>query len=245
MIVLCLLFGIYNLLRNVITKDVEGSTLSSNDVVVPSPQSSSTPIPSLVVPTTVQINIYINNTSPIYNQIYSQVLTQMPTLIATQVPIYTPTITVVPTSVPHHTNNPIPTATPTPMPTTIPLVSSFLGKYYNNKDLSGDPALIRTDPNINFKWNSESPDPKIQKDTFSVSWEGNLNTEAGNYLITISSDDGFRLYINDKIVLDRWINKPLSTEDLTLKFSHGSHPIRIDYFENLYSSTIIFNIKKL
>jgi hypothetical protein len=35
-------------------------------------------------------------------------------------------------------------------------INNWRGEYYNNKDLSGTPSLIRDDANINFDWNNSS-----------------------------------------------------------------------------------------
>jgi beta-glucosidase len=60
------------------------------------------------------------------------------------------------------------------------------GEYFNNDSLSGAPVLTRTDKQIDFDWNSTSPDPaKLDPKAFSVRWTGTLQAPApGDYEVT-------------------------------------------------------------
>ncbi|HKE56324.1 MAG TPA: glycoside hydrolase family 3 N-terminal domain-containing protein, partial [Pyrinomonadaceae bacterium] len=50
------------------------------------------------------------------------------------------------------------------------------GEYFNNRELKGDPTLVRTDKDLNFDWGAFSPGPGIPEDGFSVRWTGKLLT---------------------------------------------------------------------
>jgi uncharacterized repeat protein (TIGR01451 family) len=80
----------------------------------------------------------------------------------------------------------------------------WTGTYYNNEDLSGSPAVTRTDTTIDFQWGTGFPDPAVYTDHFSVRWTGTITPTAGAYLFTMGSDDGSRLWIDDQLLLDRW-----------------------------------------
>jgi PA14 domain len=61
----------------------------------------------------------------------------------------------------------------------------------------------RKDKGINFFWTGSSPIKAINKDNFSVLWEGYLLAPAsGNYIFTIETDGGARLEINEDLVLE-------------------------------------------
>src|ERR1700722_9395258 len=66
-----------------------------------------------------------------------------------------------------------------------PATGAFTGCYYNNMTLSGDPAFVRTDSQINFYWGNGSPDPSLQPLDFSIRWEGNFMFSQGNYTFTV------------------------------------------------------------
>jgi len=107
------------------------------------------------------------------------------------------------------------------------------GEYYDNRDLSGSPALVRYDPAIDFDWNTGSPDPGIPSDNFSVRWTRTLGFEAGTYRFFASTDDGGRIFVDDRLVVDAWYDQKLPnthTGDLTL--NGGQHTVEVIYYEH-------------
>ena len=59
-------------------------------------------------------------------------------------------------------------------------------EYFDNDSLTGPPAMTRVDKQIDFDWNSTSPDPgKLDPKAFSVRWSGTLQAPApGDYEVT-------------------------------------------------------------
>jgi beta-glucosidase len=59
-------------------------------------------------------------------------------------------------------------------------------EYFNNDSLTGPPVMTRVDKQIDFDWNSTSPDPaKLDPKAFSVRWTGTLQAPApGDYEVT-------------------------------------------------------------
>jgi len=79
------------------------------------------------------------------------------------------------------------------------------GEYFNNDSLYGIPSLVRVDSSINFDWQLGSPDNKIRPDSFSIRWKGTVKFDHdGAYMFKITADDGLRLYIDDKLIIDKW-----------------------------------------
>lgn len=138
---------------------------------------------------------------------------------------------------------PIPTPTPTPTPLT-QNPENYLGKYFNNKDLDGNPVLTREDSQINFEWNNGSPDPSIQSDLFSAKWEKTINLEGANYNFTVTADDGVRLYINNELVIDKWHDQAAATYNYQKYLSGGSHRITVEYYEAHGGAVIKFDYNK-
>ena len=106
--------------------------------------------------------------------------------------------------------------------------------YYNNINLEGKPALTRIDPVIDFRWTLFSPDQeKINYDYYSARWEGKLTAPVtGNIDIGIKGDDGYRLYINEKLIIDNWkkqtvrkITKPYYFEE------NKTYDIKVEFYE--------------
>jgi beta-glucosidase len=107
-------------------------------------------------------------------------------------------------------------------------------EYFNNMKLSGTPALTRIDKQVNFNWESGSPDPKINSDQFSVRWTGKLvPSETNIYLLSITTDDGVRFYLDGKLLVDKWYDRGPTSDYVSLKLEAGRpHDILIEYYEN-------------
>lgn len=109
------------------------------------------------------------------------------------------------------------------------------GKYFANPDLTGIPAFEKQDGQLSFKWTLYSPDPeKLQPDNYSVRWTGNLQApESGKYQLGLRGNDGFRLYVNGKLLIDNWEKLSYSTKTAELDFVKGQpYDIIIEFHEN-------------
>lgn len=82
----------------------------------------------------------------------------------------------------------------------------LLGEYYNNKNLEGEPAFTKIDTIINFNWQRVSPvTGSPDGEPFSIRWTGYLTVpETAEYTFKTINNDGTRLYIDDKKILDNW-----------------------------------------
>ncbi|MBN2163169.1 MAG: DUF5110 domain-containing protein [Pontiellaceae bacterium] len=111
--------------------------------------------------------------------------------------------------------------------------------YFADKELSGDPATVRIDEAIDFNWHTASPAAGLPADNYSVRWSGTITPRAGHDVdLGISSDDGCRLWIDGKPVIDQWVNRGETANwvDGTLKDGQ-KHTIRLEYFENVGDAT--------
>lgn len=79
------------------------------------------------------------------------------------------------------------------------------GTYFNDIDLQAEPVFTRIDDRIDFNWTLFGPDPRIAYDHFAVKWEGIIvPKESGSFMIGIEGNDGYRLFLNDVLLTDRW-----------------------------------------
>lgn len=110
----------------------------------------------------------------------------------------------------------------------------LVGEYYSNKTLSGKPVLSRIDKEINFWWHGESPSKEINEDNFSIRWSGYLVPKiSGQYEISIATDDGIRLYVDDKLLIDDWFDRGVSSSNVKLLLEKNKpYRIKIEYYEN-------------
>ena len=107
------------------------------------------------------------------------------------------------------------------------------GRFYRNQTLSGSPALTRDAPRIDFDWGRAAPAPGLPADGWSATWRGTLTPPAtGDYLLALSSDDGSRLYVDGRLVIDHWGDHASSSKTATVALRAGRPvAIRVDYYE--------------
>jgi beta-glucosidase len=120
------------------------------------------------------------------------------------------------------------------------------GEYFRGRDLQGTPVFSRVDGGIDFRWYRGSPtsdlvargevtpDHALDNDNFSARWTGQIVPPAsGVYTLTVSGDDGFRLFLGDKLVIDSWTTTSRAqakTADVSLDAGKPVD-IRLEYFE--------------
>jgi hypothetical protein len=109
----------------------------------------------------------------------------------------------------------------------------FHAEYYNNKNLSLWPVLVRTDRAIDFDWGTGSPEPRVNAERFSVRWGGTLNIpRSGPVTFSMTVDDGGRLWVDGRTIIDKWFDQAATTYNATVDLSMGSHFVQMEYYEN-------------
>lgn len=124
--------------------------------------------------------------------------------------------------------------------------SSWRAEYYGNPNLSGSPVVVRGETEINNYWGHTAPFPAIPADGFSVRWTRTFNNvPAGTYRVVATMDDGMRIFLNGRPVLDSWSPSSVHTisQDVVLPF--GTHTVTVEYFERTGQATAVVNIYQL
>ena len=121
----------------------------------------------------------------------------------------------------------------------------WTARYWNNTTLAGSPDLTRTESTVNHNWGLNSPDPVIEADRFSARWEGSLDLAAGEYQFTVTADDGVRVWINGRLLIDEWQVQPATTYTAQLVTNGNNVPVVIEYFENTGVAQISFSWQRL
>jgi LysM repeat protein len=116
-------------------------------------------------------------------------------------------------------------------PTPSPVRDRWLGEYFNNDQLAGAPSVVRSDAAVDFDWGLGWPHPKISADHFSVRWTRSLWLNTGTWRFTTTTDDGVRLWVDNVLVIDQWIQQPATTYTGDVPLGAGYHTVRMEYFE--------------
>jgi hypothetical protein len=109
--------------------------------------------------------------------------------------------------------------------------AKWRGEYYDNRWLSGSPVLTRDDEGIDFNWGYGSPAGHIPSDGFAVRWTRTARLESGLYRFTTTTDDGVRLWVNNHLLIDKWVDQASQSHSGTIHVP-GDVPIKIEYYEN-------------
>ena len=119
------------------------------------------------------------------------------------------------------------------------------GEYFNNNDLAGKPVLTRLDKEFALRWGGvaggTSPGPNVDKDDFSIRWTGMfIAPQSGKYRFGLLTDGLGRIYIDNKLVVNKWTAETSPGEFISPGERVGEcsmdagkyHSIKIEYCRN-------------
>ena len=119
--------------------------------------------------------------------------------------------------------------------------AGLTGDYFSNTDLTGRPDFIRTDAEINFNWDKHSPARNFPRENFSVRWTGTIKVPAsvGDVMLSTIADDGARVWIDGKLVIDAWGPHDTATTEANAPMTAGvPHQIRVEYQQLQFNAHI-------
>jgi beta-glucosidase len=108
-------------------------------------------------------------------------------------------------------------------------------EYFDNPDLQGIPALVRNDSVVDFAWTLSSAGQGIPLDWYSVRWIGTVTVPAsGVRRIGVAGSDGYRLYLDDRLVVDNWSKRSAGATLAPVKLKAGErYALRLEYRETV------------
>jgi len=102
--------------------------------------------------------------------------------------------------------------------------------YFANTGLSGKPVLTRVETALDHNWGFGSPGAGVPSNYFSARWTQPLYFRAGAYRFTTYTDDGVRLWVDGRLLIDSW--RPMrGARSATVRLSEGVHDVRMEYYE--------------
>ncbi|MFT4024684.1 MAG: glycoside hydrolase family 3 C-terminal domain-containing protein [Flavihumibacter sp.] len=104
---------------------------------------------------------------------------------------------------------------------------------FNNIRLSGKPVETRTESGVHGSWTLYPPAASLTSHFYSLRWTGKLKAPfTGTCPIGIEGNDGYRLYINDSLWVDRWEKTSYTHRLKPYPFVKGStYNIKVEFFE--------------
>lgn len=113
-------------------------------------------------------------------------------------------------------------------------VPGLRGEYFDNIRLEGSPAVARIDEQVQFGWTLFSPHPALAYDWYSVRWTGKLQApRSGTYRLGVEGNDGYRLYLDGKLLIDNWQKRSHRTIVEEFTFEAGKdYDLKLEFFES-------------
>jgi beta-glucosidase len=124
----------------------------------------------------------------------------------------------------------------------VPSSKTWKAEFFTNQDLKGDPALTRDDPFIDYKWPKRPPAKGIPHDHFSARWTGTIRVDkSGPTVFACSGDDGFRVFLDGKPIIDDWSAHAVVEKNVTIPLEAGKdYPVVVEYFNAVMGAEIHF-----
>ena len=104
-------------------------------------------------------------------------------------------------------------------------------EYFSNTDLQGTPAITRTERRMNFGQGSRMVLPT---ESASWRWTGYYTPQAAGshdiFVHTSGENSGsYRLYVDDKLLLDNWSENRALVNYITLPFDNTAHKVVLEH----------------
>lgn len=125
------------------------------------------------------------------------------------------------------------------------------GEYFRGRDFAGSSVLTRVDRRIGFRWDRGAPTDDLlasgelktalDSDNYCVRWTGKLLPPvSGRYELRMDANDGFRLFIDGKKIIERWDTVArLEGKSASIDLEAGkSYDIKVEYFEDIRDAEV-------
>lgn len=112
-------------------------------------------------------------------------------------------------------------------------LNGLAGQYYPNQEFKGAPIEAIDGP-IDFDWKNQTSMPGGMKpENFTARWTGVIVPPvSGRYTFIVEADDGVRLWVNDKLLFERWQWKQdqlIQQSEPVLLETNKAYPVRIEF----------------
>ena len=113
-----------------------------------------------------------------------------------------------------------------------PTVPGLRGEYFSGENFNAK-FLTRTDRTVNFPnwWTAE---PTLYHKAFSIRWTGSIRPRySEDYTFFTDADDGVRLWIDGKLLVNNWSDHPNSENGGKITLQSGRvYSVQMEYYEN-------------
>jgi uncharacterized protein (DUF608 family) len=124
--------------------------------------------------------------------------------------------------------------------------AGLAAEYFTNTGCNGSPVFRRVDRSVDFSW-SKAPVSGLKATFFSVRWTGFIKVnETGEYELMVSGDDGYRLFIENRKIIDNWSDHAEEKRLEVVELEKGKiYPVKLEFYQGSGGAVARFGYKKL
>lgn len=116
-------------------------------------------------------------------------------------------------------------------------------KLYRGRDERKELAGTKTVDSVGGKWNRQGPAEIGRQTDFSLEYEGKFElTKPEKLIVQAGSDDGVRVKIDGKTVIDEYHDRGMDTNTAPVSLAAGGHQITVDYYQGGGEAELTFRI---
>jgi len=114
--------------------------------------------------------------------------------------------------------------------------SNWHAQYWNNKNLTGSPQWSKYEEMSDLRFHAGGGAPVgtrgIKEDQFGARWITTSYFDGGIYNFINQADDGVRVYVDGKLIIDKWKDSPFEERRAFATIEPGYHQVMVEYHEN-------------
>ncbi|MCT7957913.1 PA14 domain-containing protein [Laspinema palackyanum] len=114
--------------------------------------------------------------------------------------------------------------------------SNWHAQYWNNKNLTSSPLWSKYEEMSDLRFHAGNGAPVgtqgIKEDEFGARWITTSYFDGGIYNFINQADDGVRVYVDGKLIIDKWKDSPFEERRAFAAIEPGYHQVMVEYHEN-------------
>jgi hypothetical protein len=108
---------------------------------------------------------------------------------------------------------------------------AIVAEYFAGGDFDRK-VLERADATIAVDSEAPPPDPRLGAAPWSARWSGYMHfDQAGRWHLCGRADEGQRIYLNHRLLVDDWAHESMRTACATVHVTPGWYPFRVEYHQ--------------
>lgn len=121
--------------------------------------------------------------------------------------------------------------------------TAVVAKFYENCNLKGN-FVQRRYKKIDFDWSKRAPLRGFKKENYSATFKTKICADKDVKLM-IGSDDGVRVYLDGKLVVDAWFNRGFTYDEVAILHEGEIHDLYIEYFQGSMGAGLKVSIRNV